>query len=261
MPYLDLPPKLWVPSKPAIIRPAAIKKPTAKRDNGLIFLPPTIMSRGVVTVSFQTPPSEDTGDTSPYTFTSVPIGTAAGDRIVVVGIASRENAARTISSVTIAGNTATNAVTANDPVAGAGIAALYYLAVPSGTTATIVVTFSGGMRRCYINVWAVYGSSGAPTHTASDTVFSASALNTTISCNANGAILGMAEALASSGTASWTWTNLTEQSDFQSSESAQAGYSGAHSTFSSAQSSLSITATNAGSSLTEGALALAAFGP
>lgn len=218
-------------------------------------------SAGVVTVSFQTPPAENTSDLSAYTFTAAPIGTAASDRIVVVGVQTRANAARSVSGVTIGGNAATSIVVANDTAQGADISALYYLAVPSGTTADIVVTLSAAMVRCAINVWAVYGSSGAPTASASDTVFTSAALNTTLSCNANGAIIGMAEGLTGTGTASWTWSGITEQSDATSAEASNHGWSGAHSTFSTAQSSLAISATTAGTSPLSGALTLAAWGP
>jgi hypothetical protein len=163
--------------------------------------------------------------------------------------------------VTIGGNTATHSVTANHTSQGADIASLYYLAVASGTTADVVVTFSAGMVRAHINVWAVYGSSGAPTATASDITLSTDTLSASISCNANGAIIGMAQSLTTSGTVSWTWTNITERDDRSSAEASNNGWSGAHDAFAAAQSSLAISAVTAGTTPLAGALALAAFGP
>lgn len=221
-------------------------------------------SAGAVSVSFQAG-TFDASNATAYTFTGAAIGSAAADRVVVVGVGTRTNSAASISSVTIGGNGATLAGSqANDASQGADIAALYYLAVPSGTTATIVVNCSASMVRCYIAVWAVYGSSGAPTHTATDTAFTAAAVNTTLSCNANGAIIGMAEGLTTTGPSSWTWSGITEQVDANGSSDGGAdnnAFTGAHSTFTAAQSSLAISATIAGTTPLAGGLALAAFGP
>jgi len=215
-------------------------------------------------VAHQTPPALDGTNATSYTFSSAAIGNADGSRVVVVGIAPRTNSAASISSVTIGGNTATLGVTANATGQGADIASIYYLAVPSGTTADIVVNLSTTFVRCYINVWAVYGSSGAPTATTSDNTLSTADLSATISCNAGGAIIGMAEGLVSTGPLSWTWTNLTERSDTNADSDGGTnnnGFSGASDTFAAAQSSLAITATVAGTTPLAGGLALVAFGP
>lgn len=94
-----------------------------------------------------------------FTFTSQGIGTADATRVVAVGIAHGINAL-TVTSVTIGGNAATQA-TGAAVNSGAGASTdIWYLAVPSGTTADIVVNISASQTRCAIDVYRVVGTSG-----------------------------------------------------------------------------------------------------
>lgn len=118
---------------------------------------------GITSVS-HTDNSVITTDLTTYTFSTQAIGTAAADRVVVVGIsASNASGARTVSSVTIGGITATAAVTYLEQTVGASRAGtgLYAVVVPTGTTADVVITFSGSELRCGLDVWAIYGASSA----------------------------------------------------------------------------------------------------
>lgn len=103
-----------------------------------------------------------TSDTTAYTFSSHSIGTASDNRMVVVfinGVEATAATAKTISSVTIGGSTATIAVQAGQAVStNYNVAGIAYLAVPVGTTADIVVTFSGAMSRASIAVYAISGN-------------------------------------------------------------------------------------------------------
>ena len=73
---------------------------------------------------------------STYTSTAVSIGPASADRYVIAAIMC--NTATTISSVTIGGVSATQAV-------ATGGTALYIALVPTGTTAVFVVNFSSSV--------------------------------------------------------------------------------------------------------------------
>jgi hypothetical protein len=92
-----------------------------------------------------------------YTFTSVGIGVATADRIVAVCAAINATSATTygISSMTIGGIAATMAVRSSNNKN----AAIAYAVVPSGTTATIVVTLtgSGTPGRCVVNAYRITG--------------------------------------------------------------------------------------------------------
>lgn len=201
----------------------------------------------------------DTTDQTTYTFSSAAIGTASADRIVIVVIGSRANSARSISSVTIAGIAATVIATANNTGGGADIVAIYAAAVPSGTTGNVVITFSGTMLRCGIGTYAMTGASSVtPYDTATAVPSGSSASINTIDSPANGAILG-ASLAGSSGTASVTWTGLTENFDIQP-ETSSSGVSGACGDFASSQTNRTVGVT-VGSVLGPQALAVASWGP
>lgn len=100
-----------------------------------------------------------TADTDPYQFTTVPIGSAADNRHIVIGIRARSAVARTISSVTLTGEDTTPRSATQLLVSGDANSKteFWIVAAPSaaGTTATIDVDFSGAMLDCVIAVWRV----------------------------------------------------------------------------------------------------------
>lgn len=100
-----------------------------------------------------------------YTFTNQSIGSADTDRIVAVFVYAPA-VSGDFASVTIGGNAATKAISVFD---GVNIAiGIYYLAVPTGTTATITVTCSDEAARCAIGVYRIIkGHSSDPVFTAS----------------------------------------------------------------------------------------------
>ncbi len=217
------------------------------------------VSAGVVSVSYVNTYT-DTTDQTTYTFSGASIGTASGDRIVIVTIGSRANLARSISSVTIAGVTATAIATANDTSGGADIAAMYAAAVPTGTTGNIVVTFSAAMLRCAIGVFAMTGASGVTPHaTMTDNTISTGVFTGTIDCPANGAIVGTAFG-SGNGSQAATWSGITEDFDTQP-ETTSNNVSAAHANFSTAQTGLTVSATITGTNPANGGLAVASWGP
>lgn len=117
-----------------------------------------------------------------FTFSGKLIGDAASDREVFVSVASyNQGAARSISSVTIAGVTATAVASQmHAPGSFCTYAGLWRASVPTGTTGDVVVTFSGTMTGCEIVVYAGYNmASTTPDATiASTTVNSAANLAT-----------------------------------------------------------------------------------
>jgi hypothetical protein len=95
---------------------------------------------------------------SPFTFSSQAIGTAAANRHVIAVLLSRWFGPTSISACTIGGVSATIAVTAKTsdrPIAGIAIAS-----VTSGTTADVVWTVGGGGTiNLSSSTYAVYGLS------------------------------------------------------------------------------------------------------
>src|SRR5678809_273419 len=104
--------------------------------------------------------ASDASDLTAYTFTNRAIGTADATRMVLVGITERGALAPDISSVTIGGNAAANLKTRKS-TSGLDISAIYGLAVPTGTTATIVVNLSAAAQRLQIIVASLTGDYNA----------------------------------------------------------------------------------------------------
>jgi hypothetical protein len=137
------------------------------------FAPGFRMPQKAAAVSKTDNTFSSTRNQSSYSFSSQSIGTAATGRIIVVGAstAGGSTLAPAITSVTIAGNAAAEAIQVATGIVSGNVArgGLYALQVNTGTTATIVVTFSGNVSRCGIGVWAIYGAgSTTAVDTASD---------------------------------------------------------------------------------------------
>jgi hypothetical protein len=197
---------LWLPAKPAIIRPAN----DVKRAS---FIPG--MFPAAAAAAPKTPfgityvaTSKDASTATTFTFTNHSIGAADSSRIVVVGLADAGSGGNTISSVTIGGNSAAIAVQTSGTSTRVGIA---YLAVPSGTTATIVATYSGSVSRCFVNVYSVVGAqNGTPFDTDGPAGGGTSSRSITIDAPIGGGVI----AISTDGNADdTTWTNATEDND------------------------------------------------
>ena len=160
------------------------------------------------TVSYESTAANTADQSSPYTFSSQGIGTAAANRTVVVVTIAHINAG-TISAVTIGGNSATEIV--NLDAGGASQeeqVAMWAYDLTTGTTADIVVT-TGAANRCQIGVWALYGV-GAPNQTVEDKT---GALSQSITLEAGGvAVAGSVNNAEGSTVTSWG-SDFTERYD------------------------------------------------
>jgi hypothetical protein len=206
---IDAPPKLWIPPKPAIIRPAGAG---LAREAHLATLFPIFVPSGKLPTLAFTDTDSSSSDVSTYTFTSASLGTAGATRHIIVGFAAGQLGANlnAPNSCTIAGVSATLVI--SDPV-GTGLSwrQFWIAAVPTGTTGNIVLTRAGNMSSGAIVVWAAYdlisatafatGTPGSGTPTAS------------ANCNtsAGGIAVGFARGSSSS---TFTWSGLTEDADF-----------------------------------------------
>jgi hypothetical protein len=180
-----------------------------------------------------------TTDLTTYTFAAEALGTAVADRCILVEVYGRRTtaAATTISSVTVAGNSATDVGQHNLVEGAASVVGLYGIALPTGTSGDIVVTFSAAMTRAMI---AVSTMTGASSCTVASDVESSDANDPTTSAldvPANGSAIGLC--LESSPSSTATWTGLTERHD--SIVEALMLASGASTDFTSAQTGLTVT--------------------
>lgn len=150
-----------------------------------------------------------------YTFSSQNIGTAASNRFIIVTITGRsgDGTNKTLSSVTIGGVTATLAASGQwntGNFCGAACAN-----VPTGTTGDIVVTFSDTMSACSVSAYSENGLSSATVIGSGGTTSDAGSI--TVVTSTGGVIVGIAK--DDDGTATCTWTGLTENFDSQDGDS------------------------------------------
>ena len=192
-----------------------------------------------------------TSDLTTYTFTAAAIGTAAGGRYVVVGVSIAFSTTRSISSVTVAGATATLIGTA---LTSANLVmALYGVQVDSGTTGDIVVTASGASLDCGIGVWALYDlTSQTPVDTGTSTANPSTDSLTTLD---NGVAIAFAD--SANTLATYTWSGLTENFDGTVEATLAHSYSGASANIA-VGSNLSISATRT-AGVTQTAMVTASF--
>lgn len=136
--------------------------------------------------------STTTGSTTTLTFASQNIGTPDPTRIVVVTIGHGPNTT-TVSGVTIGGVAASQATGASVSSTGGTNSDIWYLAVPTGATATIAVTTLATESRMVIGVYNVIGTgSGFSTANNSFVSTGGTSLSTTVTVPAGGgAIVNM----------------------------------------------------------------------
>lgn len=153
--------------------------------------------------------SLDTSDATTYTYTNLNIGTAAVDRFVIVTITSRGGSVTTITSVTIGGNAATQLAFVNSGVSG-GYAAIYGLLVPTGTTATVVVTQSALTLDCLVSSYSLYGLSSTTPYATATAGNSLPTLTVNANTVKDAIIIGVSQ-FGSNTAATQAWSGLTQR--------------------------------------------------
>lgn len=158
------------------------------------------------------------GATSTFTWTDCNIGTAAADRYVVavIGAGVVGVSGRTLSGVTIGGSAADIRATATSDEAASAtrILTIAQRLVTSGTTATIVATFSNTMQVGFCFVYTITGLiAAAPTATATETenALVDATISDTINIPAGGVLIGGVVATGTTGT--WSFSGVTEDAD------------------------------------------------
>lgn len=196
--------------------------------------------------SFQATTFDGTALTT-YTFASQAIGSASSTRRVIVAVALIADAIRTISSVTIGGVSASAIVTDDTTNFFSYRLSLYIADVPTGSTASVVVTASGGCQAATISVWAAYDlNSSTPVDSDASPDASPPYDIPSLTTQADGFLVAATTFLGDSA-ASASWTNATERSDLSSSfTGAFAGNSAADASTSGSGVSVVVAATAGG---------------
>jgi hypothetical protein len=164
-------------------------------------------------VSLTAHPNTTTSQTT-VTFALQSIGAADPERVVVIGIVARNGAAASaldISSVTVGGVVATrtyfSGIGATDGDSRY-VTSFYIAAVPSGTTADIVIIFSASSHETAVGVWRTIGFDGLYSGQTADL----NPLTLTIpAIPPDALVLSIAGVMNPTG--GFTWTGLSEAFD------------------------------------------------
>lgn len=213
---IDLPPKLWLPPKPAIIRKLPIVP--ASFLPGMFPAGVAALRQGAAAAISQTAAAGIATDTDVYTFSTQSFGAAADDRIIAVAIGAGYTTVRTIDSVTIGGVTATVV----DCAGTNHRTAVAYASVPTGTTGDVVVDFSGTCVRCAAITYRIVGANATIHDSDAPAGGGNAARSISIDVPANGSLLASAVSDDVTG-ASYTAGGVTETEQASESNSGVAG--------------------------------------
>lgn len=196
--------------------------------------------------------TSDPANATTYSFTDVAIGAADSTRRVLVSI--RAIVVGTVSSVTIAGVTATIHEQANG---GNGVVAgIASVLTPTGSTATVAVTLSTQGGACFVASYRQINESiTSPFDTLAATALSGAVLSGTIDLPNSGAALAVAGFLST--TAGNSWVGVTE--DYDQTPDTNMQTTGASDDEMAQETNRTVSATNAGSP-TNGALVAVSWG-
>lgn len=237
-------PKLWLPPKPAIIRPArhVWRPPIRVRD-------PIAMLPGIIPVNAGGGggPSKtlefidtavNTANLTTYTFTSRVLGDAQADRYIIV-VALTGTASRTLMALTVGGVSARIVCTITGTSGTSRNAGLAIANVPTGTVGDIAATWSSGCVQCGIGWWRATGLSSEIENDFGTTTSDPGAIP--LDTVAGGFVVG---GIVTSSGGSFSWTNVTERYDQAAGEN-NTIFSGADATGTSA-GTLSVQADDSG---------------
>ena len=146
-----------------------------------------------------------------YTFASQGLGTPASDRqIIVLASGFTGPTSKTISSITVAGVSATININTNGDYGYEGLG-IGIADVPTGTTGDVVVVFSGAMNSADIHLYRATGLSKTAHDTDSNTGAPPS-VNLSVPDN------GVAVSISHNRGGTASWTGLTEGDDITDSQ-------------------------------------------
>lgn len=186
--------------------------------------------------------TNDDSNLTTYSWASQNFGTASPNRYLIAAFACAAAANVTGSSCTIGGISATKAVevTANVTVGGLS---MWIAPVPTGTSGTVAITWSGAAVRAAVALYAVTGlQSATPTATSTHNAAVSGVTSGTITIQAQGVAVGAS--ISVDAVTGFTWAGLTESGSEVNLEAGAAEFSSASLTPSTTQTSLAWSATD-----------------
>ena len=142
----------------------------------------------------------DNSGTSSYSFPAQPIGTAATNRKVIVGVMFEGT--QTVTALTIGGVSAAQTVSS-------GTTSIWIADVPTGTTATIAVTLSAATAGLAVIAWSAYGLNSS-TAVATASVSSTAATHTLDAAAIEGGVAVAVSVQRTPNASTVSWSGLTQ---------------------------------------------------
>ncbi len=189
--------------------------------------------------------SMNTSDLTTYTYSSQNLGAADPNRWIVVCVYGVHNLARSLSTVTVGGVSASSLIQAEGSSVYRHVS-IWVAQVPTGTTGDIVVTWNNTIGRSGYSAYRLITEIAptSPYDTDSDLILSTSDLSVSIDRSSSGVIVAATLNFASTAT-SVTWSGVSEDFDsvWTAESTAQGGSSASTAT---GASPVTVTATIAG---------------
>lgn len=176
----------------------------------LVSFPLGLLARKPPTLEFLT--ASSSGAATNYSLTSIPFGTATADRLIVVCVSGHKAATRSISSATIGG---VSAIIHQDYTTANSQISIFSAVVPSGTSGTIAINYSGDQADIRYSVFSIKGLRSTTPYLTDQIINTSSDCSSTISPSANSVVIAHGISY-STGTGTTTWSGtagLTEYSD------------------------------------------------
>jgi len=231
--------------------------------SGLAYANPPGTFQPLLLLGGTSPPTITLTDTNaalaaanPMSFTGKSFGSTCNNRIISVGTVSENNTgSATVTAVTIGGVSATQIATQD---VAQDHAAIWAALVPTGTTGTIAVSFSGTNGLAGIFVYRICDASITPTQTATGSNGNPTS-SLTLNVAANGVAMSVVNMRVNSAT-TYSWTGLAKDADLTADPNDI--YAGAASkTFTTTQTGLSISSTGSQSGSRPSVMVGASFPP
>jgi hypothetical protein len=202
--------------------------------------------------------TEITTNLTTYNFATVNFGAADATRRIVIAVHWGAALNRTLNSASIGGVGATTHI---DALASASTrVAIISALVPTGTSGTVSLTFSGACAQCAIGTYrALNETSASPTDTANDLTVASGLVTDTINVPTNGWVVAGAS-FEVGGATTTTWTGVTETYDIVAGDSGIIFKTGGSQTGLSSQTGRTISAQNTDTSAPAGALVAVSWG-
>jgi hypothetical protein len=217
---IDLPPKLWTPPKPAIIRASDLPRTYAEAKKITTAHLPGFAAlwggatRNPATVTYIGATATATNATDYNAIGSFNL-TAYPNSYIVIAAQGNSTLSRTLSNAAITGQSFTQRASIVNAGASPNFGAIWVSNSPLtlGSGQTIDLNFTGGMANAAASVFAISGlTSPIPTGTGSDTGANANGTRTTGAFDVPLGGVVIALAMTSTATAS-AWTGATQNAN------------------------------------------------